>query len=38
VAQWTPRAVYLVVVLLIAYQIFHFYLGYFGQIRDAGGW
>jgi len=35
VAQWTPRAVYLVVVLLIAYQIFHFYLGYFGQIRDA---
>ena len=38
VAQWTPRAVYLFVVLLIAYQILHFYLGYFGQIRDAGGW
>ncbi len=38
VAQWTPRAVYLLVVLLIAYQIIHFYLGYFGQIRDAGGW
>jgi type II secretory pathway component PulF len=38
VAQWTPRAVYLIVVLLIAYQIIHFYLGFFGQIRDAGGW
>jgi type II secretory pathway component PulF len=38
VAQWTPRALYLLVVLLIAYQIIHFYLGYFGQIRDAGGW
>lgn len=38
VAQWTPRAIYFFVVLLIAYQIVHFYLGYFGQIRDAGGW
>jgi len=38
VAQWTPRAIYLCVVLLIAYQIVHFYLGYFAQIRDAGGW
>ena len=38
VAQWTPRAVYFFVVLLIAYQVIHFYLGYFGQIRDAGGW
>jgi type II secretory pathway component PulF len=37
VAQWTPRAVYLFVVLLIAYQVIHFYLGYFGQIRDAIG-
>ena len=38
VAQWTPRAIYLCIVLLIAYQILHFYVGYFGQIRDAGGW
>jgi type IV pilus assembly protein PilC len=38
VAQWTPRGVYLIVVLLIAYQVLHFYLGYFGQLRDAAGW
>jgi type II secretory pathway component PulF len=38
VAQWTPRVIYLCVVLLIAYQIIQFWLGYFGQIRDAAGW
>jgi type II secretory pathway component PulF len=37
VAQWTPRAIYFGVVLMIAYQIIHFYLGYFGQIRDVLG-
>jgi type II secretory pathway component PulF len=37
VAQWTPRVVYLFVVLLIAYQVIHFYLGYFDQLRDVMG-
>ncbi len=36
-AQWTPRAVYLLIVLMIAYRIVSFYAGYFRQIRDAGG-
>jgi type IV pilus assembly protein PilC len=38
VAQWTPRAIYLFVVLMIAYQIIHFYVGYFNQIGQAAGW
>jgi type IV pilus assembly protein PilC len=38
VAQWTPRAVYLFVVLMIAYQVIHFYTGYFSQIGQAAGW
>jgi len=37
-AQWTPRAVYLFVVLMIAYQVVHFYVGYFNQIGQAAGW
>ncbi len=37
VAQWTPRAVYLFVMLMIAYRVVRFYLNYFGQIRDAAG-
>jgi type II secretory pathway component PulF len=37
VAQWTPRLIYLGVMLVIAYQIIHFYLGYFGQIREVLG-
>ena len=37
VAQWTPRAVYLVVMLAIAYRIVQFWSGYFRQIQDAGG-
>jgi type IV pilus assembly protein PilC len=35
VAQWTPRAVYLFVVLMIGYQVLHFYIGYFNQIGQA---
>ena len=37
VARWTPRAVYLCIVLMIAYRIIHFYMGYFNMVRDAGG-
>jgi type II secretory pathway component PulF len=37
VARWMPRAVYLCIMLLIAYQVIRFYTGYFNQIRDAGG-
>ena len=37
VARWTPRAIYLGVMLMIAYRIVHFYTGYFNQVRDAGG-
>jgi len=37
VAQWTPRFVYLLVALMIAYTVVRFYMGYFQQIRDAGG-
>ncbi|MGO8838741.1 MAG: type II secretion system F family protein [Limisphaerales bacterium] len=31
-AQWTPRLVYLLVALMIAYKVVQFYLGYFNQI------
>lgn len=37
VARWLPRAVYLIIVLGIAYYILQFYVGYFNQVRDAGG-
>ncbi|HWW03413.1 MAG TPA: type II secretion system F family protein [Candidatus Acidoferrum sp.] len=37
VTQWVPRAVYLVVMLLIAYQIVQFYAGYFRDVGAAGG-
>ena len=37
VARWTPRAIYLCVVLVIAYRIVSFYLNYFQMVRDAGG-
>ncbi len=37
VARWVPRAVYLCIMLLIAYQVVRFYTGYFNQVRDAGG-
>jgi type IV pilus assembly protein PilC len=36
VAQWTPRALYFGVALMIAYRVIHFWLGYFQQIQDAG--
>jgi type II secretory pathway component PulF len=35
--QWTPRAIYFGVMLMIAYWIVHFYLGYFQQVQNAGG-
>ena len=37
VAQWTPRAIYLCIALLIAYRILNFYLGYFARIQAAIG-
>ena len=36
-SQWTPRAVYLFVVLMIAVRVVQFWTGYFNQIRAAGG-
>jgi len=37
VAQWTPRIIYFVVALMIAYRVIQFWMGYFKQIQDAGG-
>jgi type II secretory pathway component PulF len=37
VTAWTPRIIYLGIMLLIAYRIVQFYTGYFSQVRDAGG-
>ena len=37
VAAWTPRAIYLCIVLLIAYRIVQFYVGYFHNIANIGG-
>ena len=37
VAQWTPRAIYFCVVLMIAYRVIAFYTGYFNMVKDAGG-
>ena len=34
-ATWTPRLVYLLVVLIIAYKVVQFYLGYFNEINAA---
>jgi type II secretory pathway component PulF len=36
-AQWLPRGVYLLVMLLIAYRVVRFYSDYFQQIQGAGG-
>jgi type II secretory pathway component PulF len=36
-AQWTPKFVFLLVALMIAYNVIQFYSGHFKQIRDAGG-
>ena len=32
-AQWTPRLVYFIVVLIIAYKIVQFYTGYFNEVN-----
>jgi hypothetical protein len=37
VAQWSPRVVYFAVALMIAYRVVHFWVGYFKQIQNAGG-
>ncbi len=37
VAQWTARFIYFGVVLMIAWRILSFYMGYFNMVRDAGG-
>jgi type II secretory pathway component PulF len=37
VATWTPRAIYFCIVLLIAYRIVQFYVGYFHNVANAGG-
>lgn len=34
-AQWTPRAVYLLVAGMIAFRVLHFYIGYFNDIGAA---
>lgn len=36
-AQWTPRLVYLLIVVAIAYRIVQFWMGYFQQIQNAAG-
>ncbi|HWX19034.1 MAG TPA: type II secretion system F family protein [Candidatus Binatia bacterium] len=37
VSRWVPMAIYLSIVLLIAYRIIQFYLGYFQQVQNAAG-
>jgi len=34
VAQWTPRFIYLGIILLVAYQVVSFWTGYFSQINQ----
>ncbi len=34
-AQWTPRLVYLLVALMIAFKVVQFWLGYFNEINNA---
>jgi type II secretory pathway component PulF len=36
-ATWTPRLIYILVVLIIAYEIIQFYTGYFNQISNITG-
>jgi type II secretory pathway component PulF len=36
-AQWTPRAVYICIALMIGYRVVHFWMNYFNQISAAGG-
>jgi type II secretory pathway component PulF len=35
-AQWTPRIVYLAIMLAIAYKVIQFWVGYFGRISEIG--
>ena len=37
VAQWTPRLIYFFIMLMIAWRVVKFWMGYFKQIGDAGG-
>jgi general secretion pathway protein F/type IV pilus assembly protein PilC len=37
VAQWTPRIVYLLIMLMIAWHIIKFWTNYFNQIGQAAG-
>ena len=37
VSQWTPRIIYLMVALGIAYYVVNFWMNYFQQIGNAGG-
>jgi type II secretory pathway component PulF len=37
VARWVPILIYLIIVVVIARSILRFYLGYFQNLRDAGG-
>ena len=37
VARWLPRAVYLVIMLAIAYNVIRFYTSYFGQLKQIMG-
>lgn len=37
VAAWTPRFIYLGIMLVIAYKIINFWMGYFKQIQDVMG-
>jgi type IV pilus assembly protein PilC len=37
VAQWTPRIVYFLIVLMIAWYVIRFWTNYFNQIGQAGG-
>jgi type II secretory pathway component PulF len=37
VVQWTPRLIYLLVALMIAYYVINFWTGYFNQIQKAIG-
>jgi type II secretory pathway component PulF len=34
-AQWTPRILYFLVALMIAYKVVQFWLGYFNEINAA---
>ena len=35
VARWLPRFAYFLIMLVVAWKIISFYLGYFQQVNDA---